>query len=276
MHAASPDSVAPPPAGSMRWYAWLFAPPAARPLVATAFALESELQSIADTRTDHGVAHLKLQWWREEFLRLEQGQPRHPLTKAALSSAPGSGPAWRPFQDLLSSLELDLAVSTYETEEELDRYFALADGLQRAIAGVSAPIDTHTEQFATAASQAVRGIEIIRDLRQDAVNGRVYLPLAWLEAEGIDHTALHSESISSGARGCLTRLAARSREQYHKACEAMAEGDCTRLRGLRVLLELHASLLDRIERAQFEVGRQRFSLGSMEKLWTAWRTARQH
>ncbi len=95
MRTATPDPVAPPPAGSMPWHAWLYTPPAARPLVAAAFALQAELRPIADARVDHGVAHLKLQWWREEIQRLEQGQPRHPLTQAALASA-GAGPGWRP------------------------------------------------------------------------------------------------------------------------------------------------------------------------------------
>lgn len=276
MPAGIPDPAALPPAGSMRWYAWLFASPAARPLVAVAFALEMELRSIPDARVDHGVAHLKLQWWREEFLRLEQGRPRHPLTQSALNAAPDAGSAWQPMQDLLSSLELDLACATYETEAELDRYFALADGLQRVVAAVPGPTDARVERFASATGQAARGIEIIRDLRKDAVDGRVYLPLAWLDAEGIDHNELRAESMSPGARRCLTRLAAKLREQSQRARQALIESDFAALRGQIVFLGLHTALLDQIEREQFEVGRRRHMLGPMQSLWTAWRVARQH
>lgn len=276
MSAVIPDPVAPPPVGSMRWYSWLFAPPEARPLMAAAFALEMELQSIAEARVDHGVAHLKLQWWREEFLRLEKGQPRHPLTQAAQAAAPNAGVAWRPVQDLLSGLELDLARATYETEAELWRYFALADALHRAMAAVQSAADARYERFAGAVGQAVRGIEMIRDLRQDAVNGRIYLPLDWLDAEGVDHIELRAESPGAGARHCVARLAARSREQYRIAAAAWEEADAVRTRGHWVLLALHIELLDRIERAQFEVGRRRLALGPMQSLWTAWRAARQH
>lgn len=276
MGAMIPGPAAPPPAGSMRWYAWLFAPPEARAALAALFALEVELRSIADSRVDHAVAHLKLQWWREEFLRLEQGQPRHPLTQAARNAAPSASSAWRPMQDLLSSLELDLACSTYESEEELDRYLVLADGLQRAMAAVHRPDEAHIERFASAAGQATRGVEIICDLRRDAMDGRIYLPLAWLDAEGIDHNELRAENASPGVRRCLARLAAKSREQSKRAQEALIESDFAALRGQIIFLELHKALLDQIEREQFEVGRRRIGLGAIQSLWMAWRAAWKH
>ncbi len=278
MPTGIPDPAALPPAGSARWYAWLFARPAARDAMAALFALEMELRSIADAHVDHGVAHLKMQWWREEFLRLERGEPRHPLTQAALRVAAQAGVAWRPLQDLLSSLELDLACTTYETEAELDRYFALADGLQRAMAAAvhGRPADERLEQFASTAGQTIRGVEIIRDLRQDAWDGRIYLPLTWLDAEGIEPAELRAESTSPGVRRCLARLAARLREQWRRAREEPAKVDSAALRGQLVLVELHIALLDRIENERFEVGRRRLMLGPVNGLWTAWRAARQH
>jgi phytoene synthase len=259
----------------MQWQAWLYTPPAARALVATAFALEAELRPIADARVDHGVAHLKLQWWREEIHRLELGQPRHPLTQTALAAA-GAGPGWRPFQDLLSCLELDLAASTYETQAELERYFALAAGRQRAIAQLLIPADDRVARFAGAAGQSIRGIEVIRDLRQDAAAGRIYLPIAWLDAEGVDHEALCAGQLNEGVIRCLARLAEYAREQGQRARDMLAGDGHPVLRGHKVLLGLHLALLDRIEHGQFEVGQQRQALGPMQSLWTAWRAARQH
>ncbi len=271
-----PDPAQPPLAGSLRWFAWLFAAPATRPLLAFAFALEQQLHATAEARVDHQVSHLKLQWWREEIGRLEQGKPRHPLTQAGRSAAPAAGSGWRPVQDLLSSLELDLASTTYESETELDRYLDLADGLQRMIAAVLVPSDARAERFAGATGKAVRVIEIIRDLRQDAVRGRIYLPLDWLDAERIDHKELGSESVGPGARRCLARLAEKAREQSRRATRELEDCSAADLRAQNVLLGLHLELLDRIERLQFEVGRGQLELGRMRSLWTTWRVARQH
>ena len=274
MAAGSPDTTL-PAAGSMQWHAWLYTPPPARALVAAAFALGAELRAIADARVDHGVAHLKLQWWREELLRLEQGQPRHPLTQAALAAA-AAGTAWRPFEDFVSCLELDLASSTYETEAELDRYLILAAGLHRALAQALVPGDECVARFAVAAGRCLRGVEIIRDLRQDALNGRIYLPLDWLEGEGVDHVELRAAQLRPGVVRCLLRLAEKSREQGRMAMMALSGGEFAALRGPKVLLRLHLALLERIERRQFDVGVRRLALGPMQSLWTAWRAARRH
>lgn len=270
------DSAQPPPAGSLRWFAWLFAAPTARPLLAFAFALELQLHATTEARIDHQVSHLKLQWWREEIGRLEQGQPRHPLTQAACSAAPAAGSRWRPIQDLLSSLELDLASTSIASEAELDRYLALADGLQRMIAAVLVPLDARAERFASATGGAVRIIEMIRDLRKDAMRGRIYLPRDWLDAEGIDYRALASEAVGPGARRCLARLAEKAREQGRRATVELQDCGAADLRAQNVLLGLHLELLDRIERGQFEAGCLQVELSHMRSLWTAWRVARQH
>ncbi len=138
------------------------------------------------------------------------------------------------------------------------------------------PADERVARIAGAAGECIRGIEIIRDLRQDAMNGRVYLPLAWLDAEAVDHAELRGKQYGPGVVRCLARLAEKSREQGRMALEALARGNVEVLRGLTVLLGLHLAQLNRIERRQFQVGRQRQSLGPMRSLWTAWRAARQH
>jgi phytoene synthase len=246
--------------------------------MASLFALESEIRSIAKPGVDHAVAHLKLQWWRDEIRRLELGEPRHPRTQAAMHAAPQAGPAWRPLQDLLSSIELDLASSTYETEDELDRYLGLAAGLQRAMTSAlhGGPPGHALAQFACAAGEAVRGIEIMRDLRRDVSDGRVYLPLSWLATEGVAHAELRAPVLGPAPRRCLARLAVKLRDRWRLALRSLADVDAQALRGQRVLGELHVALLDRIEKRQFDVGNARVELGPGQGLWTAWRAARRH
>lgn len=277
MGAAVTDVAAPPPAGSMRWYAWLFTPHENRPVVAALFAIEAELQSIVATRVDHGVAHLKLHWWREEFLRLEQGAARHPLTLALARALPVAADAWHPLQELVNALELDLAGATFESEPELDAYLALADGLCRALTlALAHAHGQRLQAMARAAGQAVRSVEFVRDLRQDAIDGRIRLPLEWLAEHALTHVDLRGVDAGPAARACLRRLAARARRQAADADARLDQAAAPELRGLRVLLHLHVALLDHIERKDFAIGSRRISTGPLSRLWTAWRAARQH
>ena len=278
MNAAAEVPAATPPAGSIHWHAWLYTPSPSRALTAAVFSLESELRAIVAATVDHGVSHLKLQWWKDEIHRLEGGQPRHPLTRALWRAQPGVPHAWRPLHEAIAGLELELASASYESERELEGYFARAAGFCRTLALALDPAREAEplERLGGALGQSVRMVEVIRDLRQDAVMGRIFVPLDWLAEHGISHVELRSGDGGDGARRCLARLAEHSRIAWATASAELAQLADGNLRGLRVLGALHAALLERIARRGFAVGRRRIELGPLESLWTAWRSARQH
>jgi len=124
--------------------------------------------------------------------------------------------------------------------------------------------------------QSVRLVEIIRDLRQDAIDGRIYLPLAWLDEYGISQAELSAANVGAGAQQCLERLANRADRQWQQAMNEFDAAARPELRGLRVLGALHAALLEKISRDCFAVGQRRIQQAPLAGLWTAWRAARQH
>ena len=240
-----------PPAGTARWYAWLFTPQRARGTVALLFALECEWQSIVASSIDHGVAHLKLHWWREEVQRLA-GMPRHPLTRAVATSVSDAGDLCDPLADLLTSMELRLAEVAIDDESQLERYLALATGLARAmtIAVSDSPVDPATLQIGSGIGEAVTGVQIVAD---------------WRHAPANEH-----------GRAAMLRLAARSRASWEKAIQCMHHPQHEALRGLRVFGQLQMMKLDRMQSDDFCVPSCGDELPAMQCLWTAWRAARQH
>lgn len=252
MPGAPGHPAAPSPAGSPRWFAWLFTLRAAREIPALLFALESELRSIVASPLDHGVAHLKLHWWREEILRLVQGSPRHPLMQALAAAVPDRAMAWSPLVDFLTSLELELAAVAIDDEAELERFLALADGLMRtlALALTTDPAQGDPMRIGADTGQAIRGVQIVAD---------------W-----------SSTPMDAHRRAAVVQLAARSRARWSEASEALSASGDEVLRGLRVLGQLHMAMLDRMEIEQYRPDDRRLELPAWQGLWTAWRAARQH
>jgi phytoene synthase len=246
------DQPAAPPAGSPRWYAWLFTPHRARDTVALLFGLESEWRSIAARHIDHGVAHLKSHWWREEIQRLAAGKPRHPLTQALATAAPHAGDLCDPLADFLTSVELELAEVAIDDEAELGRFLALADGLSRALAVAltGRPAASDSLQIGSDIGQAVRGVQIVAD---------------WCHAPATEQRRL-----------AVLRLAARSRASWEKAIQCMRQPQHETLRGLRVLGQVHMVMLDRMQSQKYRVPVRSDGLPAIQRLWTAWRAARQH
>ena len=241
-----------PPAGTARWYAWLFTPPRARGTVALLFALESEWRSIVARSTDHGVAHLKLHWWREEIQRLAAGRSRHPLTQALATSVPHGSDLYDPLADFLTSMELQLAEIAIDDDSELERFLALASGLTRAMAvAVSGrPADPDTLQIGSDIGETVRGVLIVADWRHAPANER--------------------------GRAAMLRLAARSRASWERAIHCLRHPQHEALRGLRVIGQLHMTMLDRMQSDNYRVPLRGDELPAIQCLWTAWRAARQH
>ncbi len=241
-----------PPLGTTRWYAWLFTPQRARGIVALLFALESEWRSIVAGSIDHGVAHLKLHWWREEIQRLAADQPRHPLTQAVATSVPDAGGLCDPLADFLTSMELQFAEVAIDDETQLERYLVLAAGLARAmtVAVSDRPADPDALQIGSGIGEAVAGVQIVRDWR-------------------------HAPANEPG-RAAMLRLAARSRASWEKAIPCMRDPQHEALRGLRVFGQLHMMRLDRMQSENFRVPLRGDELPAIQCLWTAWRAARQH
>jgi len=261
------------PAGSMRYFAWLYTPEAHRDVIAALFLIEAELHDTA--RAPHEVAHIRLQWWREEIDRLTQGKAQHPATQI-LQAASRTDIGLECLHEVALSAAQELANSTYETDAELDQY--LRNGLG-GLFNLAAQYLTETGSatLLDAASQLgafVRQVELTRDLRQDFHQGRLYLPLVTLDALNIDYEALQA---SDWPEAFVQLLKTRSTQQlaaYRTLKQNLLNAEKQILRPLLVLSELHAHLLQTLLATSAQHARQRLELTPLQKLWTAWRAAR--
>jgi 15-cis-phytoene synthase len=262
------------PPGSLRWHATLYAPTGGQVRLAAAFALEAELRDTTRPDLEHGVAHAKLGWWAEEAARLRQGAPRHPITIALDSHGEQARQDADALDEILAATATELAQLALHDEAELDAYLRGAGAAcQRLAIGPAAP-SAIAERFASGCGTMLRLTEIIRDLRQDAWHGRVFVPWAWLETEGVDLEQLQGAVPGAGLRRSLQRLATKARSAWSEARDSLDTAAADPLRALIVLAELHRALLDRMERSNFDVGRQRVELPPLRRLVTAWRAAR--
>jgi phytoene/squalene synthetase len=131
-------------------------------------------------------------------------------------------------------------------------------------------LDADARAQAVRIGAGVRQAEMLRDLRQDAYQGRLYAPLDELETQGLTIAQLRARESDPRVKSLLQPWAARVRDEL-----APIRGpDADLLRPLNVLAALHRRLLDRIAAHDYDVAAQRIELGAVEKPWVAWRAAR--
>lgn len=105
---------------------------------------------------------------------------------------------------LIDGLEWDTAGRRYETPDELFAYAARVAGtvgaMMSVIMGVRDPVAIARSCDLGVAMQLTN---IARDVGEDARNGRIYLPLSWLRAEGIDPDRWLADPIFTPTIGAL-------------------------------------------------------------------------
>jgi phytoene synthase len=158
---------------------------------------------------------------------------------AAYDDAPLDHPVDRAFADvvlafglprelplaLLEGFEWDGAGRRYATLGELQAYAARVAGtvgaMMTVLMGVRAP---HVLARACDLGVAMQLTNIARDVGEDARNGRLYLPLAWLKDEGVDADAwLENPAFTPAIGRVVARLLDSAEPLYARAAEGIAE-----------------------------------------------------
>lgn len=265
------------PPGSLRYFAVLYAPEAARPALQALYAFEAELHDTVRT-TSHDVAHTRLQYWRGEVDRLVGGRPEHPVTRALLPLRE-SGADVSLLHEVLVAADFDVAHVTLNDDAELSALAFRASGSLQTLAATasrgSPQLSASEKDFARRLGAAVAEVEWLRDLRGDVTAGRLRLPLDALEQASIEPAALLADPMPPGLETLLEQRKARIATELHALQSLLAREERSIQRQGLVLGELHRKLLDRIDH-RTEVARTRAEVPAWSRFWTAWRSALRH
>jgi 15-cis-phytoene synthase len=261
------------PPGSMRYFSLLYTPEDRREAVLALYVVDSEIRE-SSRSASHDVAHTRLTWWRAETDRLVNGSPQHPATRLLCDRWRGERSVFTKLHEMLAAADMDLARMTFNNERELRAYCARSGGaLQELVASqLAAPAVLDEPERATANKLGVgiRMAEMLRDLRQDAYDGNIYLPIDVLDKHELKPEHLRAREIEPKLKDALRNL----REAAINELALPNRRAHEHLRPVLVLAALHRKLLDRIAARNYDVATERIELGPLQKPWTAWRAAR--
>lgn len=126
--------------------------------------------------------------------------------------------------------------------------------------------DPRAEMLAEKVGVAFQLTNILRDVKEDAGLGRVYLPREDFARFGIDVHTLTNGSAASAMRPLLEFEAQRARDFYRAAQELLPLIEEDSQPALWTLVEIYRRLLDKIVARNYDVFSQRVRLGTAEKL----------
>ncbi len=173
------------------------------------------------------------------------------------------------FYELLRGAEMDLDGHKYHSFDDLYRYCYRVAGVVGLtcirIFGFPREDDARACRLAESCGVAFQLTNILRDLREDAESGRVYLPEEDLAKFQVTKEDLLTRQPAGRVLQLMKFEIARAWEYYREALPLVSIVSADSRAALWAMMALYSSILKRIEAAPGGVFRRRVELSDMDK-----------
>ena len=258
--------------GSSFYYAFLFLPPHRRAAITAFYAFCREVDDVVDEVQDPSVAAHKLHWWQTEVNNSFAGNPQHPVTKALIPLAADFGITAQHLQDVIAGCQMDLNQTRYLDFAGLQRYCHLVAGVVGEVAArIFGQSQDETTHYAHQLGLAFQLTNIIRDVGEDALRGRIYLPVNELQQFEVSAKDILERRDSPAFQALMTFQYERAQGLYEQALAALPQADWRSQKPGLMMASIYRTLLVEIQAAGFPVLRQRVALTPLRKFWLAWK-----
>jgi phytoene synthase len=258
--------------GSSFYYAFLFLPPPRRLAITAFYAFCREVDDVVDEVHEPEVAHAKLGWWRNEVQQAFQGQPQHPVMQALMPGARAFDLNANQLLAVIEGCEMDLNQNRYLDRAGLERYAHLVAGVvgevSARIFGQTAP---QTTAYAHRLGLAFQWTNILRDVGEDALRGRIYVPIDDLQRHDVKAHEILNRVDSERFKRLMVDLCAYTQGLYDEALSLLPAADRRAQKPGLMMCSIYRTLLSEIEASGFPVLQQRVALTPLRKFWLAWK-----
>ena len=258
--------------GSSFYYAFLFLPPHRRAAITAFYAFCREVDDVVDEVQDLTVAAHKLHWWQTEVNNSFAGKPQHPVMKALMPLAADFGITAQHLQDVIAGCQMDLNQTRYLDFAGLQRYCHLVAGVVGEVAArIFGQSQAQTTHYAHQLGLAFQLTNIIRDVGEDALRGRIYLPVNELQQFNVSAKDILERRDSPAFQALMSFQYERAQGLYAQALSALPKEDWRSQKPGLMMASIYRTLLVEIQASDFPVLRQRVALTPLRKFWLAWK-----
>ena len=256
--------------------AFILLPKAKRDAMSALYAFCREVDDVADDETvPLEKRRADLTAWREDVrLACNGGAPSFQVNRELQTVIGQYRLPFAHFDELIRGVEMDLTTTRYQTFAELEKYCyrvaSVVGLLSIEIFGYQNP---DCKQYAIHLGQALQLTNILRDVRNDAERGRIYLPLDELARQKVVEEEILKFQYSERFERAATTVAEKAKGYYALARQTLPVVDRRSMIAAELMGSVYGRLLGELERQRFNVfGANPIRLNRAQKVFLILRT----
>jgi 15-cis-phytoene synthase len=215
---------------------------------------------------------LRLRRWTDRFTAALDGAPvDDPILPAVLHTIDVFALDRADFAAFLRSMAMDLTITGYDTYDDLQEYMA---GSAAAIGTMMLPILGASDLAAAREPARQLGLafqltNFIRDVGEDLLRGRIYLPRKDLAEFGVTPADLSAGEATPAVRALIAFEVARARRHYALAAPGIPLLAPSSRACIRTAYRLYGGILDEVVKADHDVFVRRATVPNRRRLAVA-------
>ena len=253
-------------------YSFSLLPREKREAIHAVYAFCRFTDDIVDEGPDEPRKFLLLRKWRMELGHALRGNSAYPILNQLSATAKRFNIPFDHFYELIRGVEMDLVKHRYRTFDELSEYcYLVASSVGLMCRQIFGFRNESTKDYAINLGIALQLTNILRDVKDDAKRGRIYIPMEDMARFGYTEDDLMSFRYTPAFVNLMRFECNRARLYFDMARNALRDDDKYYFFAARIMWSIYAHLLRRIERSNFNVFERRVSISKFLKLLIAFR-----
>lgn len=257
--------------GSAFYYSTRKLKPAERQAVIAIMAFYQEIEDVTLDYTDPGIAHTKLNWWRDEVIKIEEGQPTHPVALALQKSLPPFAISSLRLIELIDGLEQNLASVTFETFEDVMIHFMRTAGKRELlIADVFMNDASVDPEVIYQLALVIELTHYLQHLRRYIRRGLIYFAQEELRQFQVQDAAWLEFRTTENIKKLLQFQTDKINRAYQRAQERLILKQRESLANLIIRCDIARAVLRAIQSSEFSVLENLIDITPLRRWWIAY------
>jgi len=258
--------------GSSFFYSFLFLPEDQRRAIMALYAFCREVDDVADEVHEQDAAMQKLHFWGDEIACAFAGKPRHPVGRELDWARRHFHLPEELFLEILDGMGMDVTRQPMLKPADLALYcYRVAGVVGLLTIEIFGYASRKAPDFATTLGEALQLTNILRDLKEDALRGRIYLPQEDRIRFGVSDQDFMDGNMTSGMQTLISHYIGKAGTCYARALELLPDEDRESLRPSLLMGAIYYAHFKRITGHQSDLWSNPPRLLPAHKIWIAWR-----